>query len=289
VSGAIHGDEILGVEIVRRLLRMPRLSRLRGLLVAVPVVNVYGFIARSRYLPDRRDLNRSFPGSGRGSLAARLADLFVTEVVQGSDAGVDLHTGAAHRENLPQVRATLDDPATARLARAFGAPVVLDASLRDGSLRGAAADLGVPLLVYEAGEALRFDELAIRAGVAGIVAVMRELEMLPAARRRRPRPSVVARSSVWVRAPAGGILQGAVRLGQQVAEDERLAALGDPFGDGEAEVRAPCAGVVIGRTNLPLVSEGDALYHLARFKAPDSAAEAVAAFRATLDGDPPEP
>jgi hypothetical protein len=167
--------------------------------------------------------------------------------------------------------------------------VVLDASLRDGSLRGAAADLEVPLLVYEAGEALRFDELAIRAGVAGIVAVMRELEMLPAARRRRPRPSVVARSSVWVRAPAGGILQGVVRLGQQVAEDERLAALGDPFGDGEAEVRAPCAGVVIGRTNLPLVSEGDALYHLARFKAPDSAAEAVAAFRATLDGDPPEP
>ena len=133
VSAALHGDELNGTEIIRRLLKQPGLKRLRGTLVAVPIVNIYGLLNHSRYLPDRRDLNRSFPGSSKGSLAARLANLFMTEIVDKCTHGIDLHTGAIHRSNLPQIRANLDDPETARLAESFGVPVLLNSNTRDGS------------------------------------------------------------------------------------------------------------------------------------------------------------
>ncbi len=208
VSAAIHGDEINGVEIIRRLLRLPLLSKLRGTLLAVPIVNVYGFVNGSRYLPDRRDLNRSFPGSDKGSMAARLAGLFLEEIVTRSDYGIDLHTGAIHRENLPQIRANLDDPETARIASAFHVPVLLNSDLRDGSLRQIAAEHGIPILLYEAGEALRFNENAIRSGVKGIVAVMRSIGMLPTtSRARQPSEPLIARASSWVRAGHSGILR----------------------------------------------------------------------------------
>ena len=182
VSAAVHGDELNGVEIIRRLLEVKALSRLAGTLVAVPVVNVYGLIHQSRYLPDRRDLNRSFPGSAAGSLAGRVAHLFIDKIVRHCTHGIDLHTGAIHRTNLPQIRANLDDQETERLARAFGVPVLLNATLRDGSLREAASELGIPMLLYEAGEGLRFDEVCIRAGLLGVLNVMRALAMLPASR-----------------------------------------------------------------------------------------------------------
>ena len=198
VAAAVHGDELNGVEIIRRLLARPVLQRVRGTLMAVPMVNVYGVIHHSRYLPDRRDLNRAFPGSERGSMAARLAHEFMTQIVANATHGIDLHTGAVHRDNLPQIRARIDDPPTAALARAFGVPVLIDANLRDGSLREATATLSIPMLLYEAGEALRYDELAIRAGVQGVLNVMRALGMLPPSRRRRPLPEpFVARSSAW--------------------------------------------------------------------------------------------
>ncbi len=154
VSAAIHGDELNGVEIIRRLLKQPALNKLRGDLIAIPMVNVYGIIHHSRYLPDRRDLNRSFPGSKKGSLAARLADLFMTEIVRKCTHGIDLHTGAIHRSNLPQIRANLDDAETLSLAKSFNVPVLLNSNLRDGSMRESAAGLGIPMLLYEAGEAL---------------------------------------------------------------------------------------------------------------------------------------
>jgi predicted deacylase len=177
VSGAVHGDEIMGVEIVRRLLGSKRLRNIRGTLVAVPVVNIFGFLNQSRYLPDRRDLNRSFPGTEKGSIAARLANVFITEIVSRCTHGIDLHTAAVNRENLPQVRAETDDPHVEAMARAFGLPVIVNSSVIDGSLRSAAGDLGVKVLVYEAGEALRFDETAIRGGVNGVIRVMDHLEM----------------------------------------------------------------------------------------------------------------
>lgn len=281
VCAAVHGDELNGIEIIRRLMRRRALARIRGTIIAVPLVNVYGVIERSRYLPDRRDLNRSFPGSGRGSLAARLADLFMTEIVAHCTHGIDLHTGALHRGNLPQVRGNLDDEETLRLARLFGVPVLINADLRDGSLREAAAARGIPMLLYEAGEALRFDELSIRAGVHGILNVMRGLDMLPPARGRKEvaREPFVARSSTWVRAPASGIFLASVALGAHVKKDELLGTIVEPVGDIGSEVRAARGGIVIGRSNLPMVLEGEALFHIATFEDLREVADQVEEFQ----------
>lgn len=279
ISAALHGDEINGVEIVRRLLKLSVLERLRGSLIAVPIVNVPGFLSLSRYLPDRRDLNRSFPGSPRGSLAARLANLFLNEIVADATHGIDLHTAAIHRDNFPQVRVNLDDPEAERMARAFQVPVVINAGFREGSLRQAARDRQVAVIVYEAGEALRFDEPSIRAGVKGIVGVMRALHMLPAVKSRRvPFTPLVLRSSRWVRAPHSGILRATVGKGQQVETGDLLASVSDPFGENETEILAPVDGVIVGRVNMPLVHEGDALFNIARAEGTQIMARTLDAF-----------
>lgn len=281
ISAAIHGDEINGVEIIRRLLKLPILKRLRGSVIAVPIVNVHGLLNHSRYLPDRRDLNRSFPGTEKGSLAGRLAHLFMQEIVSNSTHGIDIHTGAIHRSNLPQIRANLEDEETARLAQAFDVPVVISSNFRDGSLRQAAVEYGIPTLLYEAGEALRFDEVSIRAGVNGIVNVMRALEMLPPSRSKRVKTSdaMIARSSAWVRAPESGILRIMVPLGGRVKKGTLLAVVADPFGERETQITSPYAGLVIGRSNLPLVNEGEALFHIARFEDVGDAAAKVDEFQ----------
>ena len=284
ISAAIHGDEINGVEIIRRLLRLPAIKRISGTIIAVPIVNVHGLINHSRYLPDRRDLNRSFPGSDKGSLAARLAHLFMEKIVAQSTHGIDLHTGAIHRSNLPQIRANMDDPETEKLARAFEAPVILSSNLRDGSLRESAAEHGIPMLLYEAGEALRFDEVSIRAGVKGIINVMRTLAMLPPSRSKSNVciAPVVARSSTWVRAPNSGIIRTMIPLGGRVKKDTLLGVVADPFGLSEENITASFSGIVIGRTNLPLVNEGDALFHIARFEHVHEAANTVDEFHEEL-------
>ena len=291
VTGAVHGDEINGVEIIRRLLLKRALNHLRGSLLAVPVVNVYGYVRQSRYLPDRRDLNRSFPGSDTGSLAARLAATLLSEVVEGSTHGIDLHTGALHRENLPQIRVSLDaDPMMPELARAFGSPMILDAESRAGSLRAVAAARGIPLLLYEGGEALRFDELAIRAGLKGVLGVMRHLGMIRASSHVRaiePRPSI-ARSSLWVRANQSGVLLSLTALGASVKRGDTLAVITDPFRPADEAVVSPLDGIVIGRTNLPLVTEGEGLYHIARLGDPEATAEQILHYRHTLDPEEDE-
>lgn len=295
VCAALHGDELNGIEIIRRLLTLPALNRIKGTLLAVPIVNVLGVIHQSRYLPDRRDLNRNFPGSEKGSLAARLAHLFMVEVVAHATHGIDLHTGALHRSNLPQVRGHLADTQTAELARAFGAPVMLNAAIRDDSLREAASARGIPIIVYESGEALRFDELGIRAGMKGIINVMRYLGMLPHPRRMKPAPEpILALSSGWVRATDSGILRAMVALGARVRNEQQLGAISSPFGDKEHPVLAPYSGIVIGRTNIPLVHEGEALFHIARFDSTREAAQQVRTFQSnhTTDDDllfPDEP
>jgi predicted deacylase len=264
LTAAVHGDELNGVEIIKRFLRLSALKRLKGCLLAVPVVNVFGFINRSRYLPDRRDLNRSFPGREKGSIAARLAHIVATELVENSDYGIDLHTGALDRTNLPQIRGNLSDPKVLRLAKEFGAPVIIDANLRDGSLRQFAAENDVPMLVYESGEALRLDELSIRAGIRGVGRVLRALDMLPqrTAKRSLIEP-VQATRTTWVRAPSSGIVRTECRLGQRVSTGQLLATISDPFGEIEKEVPASTSGIVVGRSTSPLSHEGDALFHLA--------------------------
>jgi len=265
VSAAIHGDEINGVEIIRRLKNSKSVKRLKGTLITVPVVNVYGFINKTRYLPDRRDLNRSFPGSEEGSMASKLAHVFQTNICEHCDFGIDLHTAAVSRDNLPQIRAVLDDDKTKSLAKAFGAPVVLDAPIREGTLREIAAKTETQVLLYEAGEALRFDEISIRAGVSGIINVMRHIGMLPKSRKRYKIESAIAHSSHWVRAPQSGVLRTTIPMGNRINKGDVLGYLCDPFGEAENEITAPTSGMVIGKTTLPLVHEGEAIFHMASF------------------------
>ena len=278
VSAAVHGDELNGVEIIRRLLKRKVLRSLRGTLIAVPIVNVHGFLNQSRYLPDRRDLNRSFPGSSKGSIASRIAHTFMNELVAKANFGIDLHTGAINRSNLPQIRGNLDDPDTLELARAFRTPVIVNSNIRDGSLRASATDHGIPMLIYEAGEALRFDEVSIRAGVQGVLNVMRHINMLPQSRRKRSAAPLLARSTAWVRAPASGIVGAKAMLGSSVAEGHALAVVTDPLGDSEEAVLAPFDGIVIGRNNLPMAHEGDALFNLAAFSNVSTAESRVEKF-----------
>jgi predicted deacylase len=286
VCAAIHGDEIIGVEIIRRLLKLKILQRLRGTLIAVPVVNVYGFINNSRYLPDRRDLNRFFPGSQKGSLTSRLADIFMAEIVANCNLGIDLHAGSHHRINLPHIRACLGNPETEKLAFAFGAPVILNADLRDGSLRQAVEERGISMLLYEAGEALRFDEFSVRAGVRGILAVMRSVGMLRSTRVKSSRiQPVVAESTSWVRAPGSGILRTQLSLGGKIAVDQKIGEIADPFDEHETAVLSPVAGIVIGRMNLPLVHKGDALFHVASFDDSVAVSESLDDFKEQI-GEP---
>ena len=282
VSAAVHGDEINGVEIIRRLLGHRALGSLRGTLLAIPVVNPFGFIQRARYLPDRRDLNRSFPGTPKGSLAGRLAHLFMSEVASRSDFGVDLHTGSNFRSNLPQIRTSLDDPRAIELATAFGAPIIVPSELREGSLREAVAELGKPVLVYEGGEALYFNEKVISVGLKGMIKLMRHIGMLPPGRKSHRADPVITDYTSWVRAGMSGIFSRKVKLGALVRKNALLGVLSDPFGDDREEVRAPFSGVVIGELNLPLAHEGDALIHLAKVPDQDEAEEVLDEYASSL-------
>jgi predicted deacylase len=287
VSAGVHGDEVIGVEIVRRLLRSKNINSLRGTLIAVPIVNAFGFINHSRYLPDRRDLNRSFPGSATGPLALRLAHLFLEEIVERCDLGIDLHSAAIHRKNLPQIRISPGNERLSELAQVFGAPVIMESDLRDGSLRAAARDKGKDVLLFEAGEGLRFDEMFIRAGVAGILRVLRHLKMVPAKGIAKPKATPqYCTSSKWLRAPAGGLLRTFKANGDVVNTDDVMGVVSDPFGDKELEILAPFRGIVVGRAVLPIVNEGDAVFHLARVRSAAVAEETVMDLNDQLTEDP---
>ncbi|MBA2657070.1 MAG: succinylglutamate desuccinylase/aspartoacylase family protein [Tatlockia sp.] len=270
ITAAIHGDEINGVEIIRRLHNTSHIHRLRGTLITLPVVNVYGLMLHSRYLPDRRDLNRQFPGSLRGSMASQLANLIMSEIVERSTHGIDLHTGAIHRSNYPQVRFSEENVVSEQMAEAFAAPVVVPSNIRDGSLRYATDNLNIPVIVYEGGEALRFDEFSIKMGVSGVLRVMAFLKMLAPSRvkkftKRKSMPSQ-AKATFWIRALASGVMIHTKPLGSKIGKNELLCSISDPLGNKEVNIHCPYDGLIIGITNLPLVNEGDALFHVALFE-----------------------
>lgn len=279
VSAAIHGDEINGVEIIKRLLSSKSLKKISGTLIAIPIVNVFGFNNNSRYLPDRRDLNRCFPGSDKGSLAARIANLFTKTILQKSDYGIDLHTGAVHRKNFPQIRAFLKhkDKRTTEMAHSFNAPVILDASLKDGSLREAAVEQNIPILIYEGGEALRFDESSIKIGVKGVLSVMKHIGMIEDHKKGRlqNKTSHVASDSYWVRAPGSGIFTKIKRLGALVKKDQVIGHISDHFGEHKSEIIARTNGIIICQHQMPLVNTGDALFHIATFEGDQEASEII--------------
>jgi hypothetical protein len=267
ISAAIHGDELNGIEIIRRLRQLHLLTKLKGTLILVPIVNIYGAINLSRYLPDRRDMNRSFPGSAKGPLASRVAKTFFDEIVSQCDLGIDLHTASIHKDNLPQVRTNINNEHTLRLAYAFEAPVILHSELRDGSLRAVAQDKGIPILLYEAGEALRLDEKSIKIGVKGIINVLRANEMLPARIKKSSRiKPVLTKNSKWIRAQESGMIQTIRQLGDIVEEGDIIARIHSLSEDKEYEVKAPFNGIIIGKTQIPLIHEGDAAFHIAALK-----------------------
>lgn len=267
VSAAIHGDEINGVNIIHRLLRHKRLSKIKGTLIAVPIVNVFGFNTKSRYLPDRRDLNRCFPGNADGSLASQIADIFMREIVAKSTHGIDLHTGAIHRSNLPQIRGCFKDEYTLELAKNFGVPVLINSDLRDGSLREAAQEHDVPILLYEGGEALRFDETATRIGLRGILRVMEAIGMIaPKPEGRDKAETFLANNSHWLRAPYSGLLQSKIKMGARVKKGQLLGYISDPFATHSFEILSKQDGILIGMSKIPLFNKGDAIFHIATFE-----------------------
>ncbi len=287
VSAAVHGDEVIGVEIIQRLMKTEGLDQLNGTLLCIPIVNAFGFINHTRYLPDRRDMNRCFPGREKGALAEQLAYIFMTEIVSKSDYGIDLHSAAVHRTNLPQIRSHFQTDASMELSYAFGAPVMLKSDLRPGSMREAAFNQSVEVLVFEGGEALRLDELSVRAGTLGILRVMSHLGMLPnvdiPSSEVQP---VLSKSSKWIRAGEGGLLRATKATGDSVEADEVIATIVNPYEDIVTEVKAETDGLIVGRTKLAVVNCGDALFHIARVTKPEQAEQHVANIADELDQDP---
>lgn len=275
VTAAIHGDELNGVEIARQLLKQKNLNRIKGTLIVIPIVNMYGFLYQSRYLMDRRDLNRSFPGSHSGSIAARLANILLHEVAVHATHIIDMHAGSGSRTNLPQIRTNFDNPINKKLAKAFNAPVILDLLEPEGSFRNAMKKTGVPFLLYEAGEALRFDEFSIRVGVKGIIRVMRAINMLPALKKPMPSHSSIAYHSSWIRAEHSGTIVVDKKLGAKVNAGEVIACIADPLTGVEYPVTSKKTGIVIGKSNSPLTHEGKALFHIAYHQKPKLVAERI--------------
>lgn len=286
ICAAIHGDELNGVEIIRRVRSFRGIDKLHGTLVLVPVVNLFGFIHQSRYLPDRRDLNRCFPGSEKGSIASRVAYKFFNEVVQHSTHVIDLHTAAINRDNLPQIRAALEEPGVNELATGFSIPVIINSDLIESSLRYEAGKLGIPVITYEAGEALRLSEKCIVTGVRGIVSVMRTLGMLPSKRISTVRAEpYIARSSSWFRAPIDGMFRPLCKLGTRVKKGDTLGVVSAPFSSDEVVLSANSNGIVICVSNLPLVNEGEALFHIARFAKASAVEDEIASHESNIEED----
>jgi predicted deacylase len=262
VTATVHGDELNGVGILRGLLDGTDFSGLKGTLIAVPVVNVPGFLNQDRRLPDRRDLNRSFPGSRKGSLTSRLADVLFREVIRKSDFGLDLHTAGGERTNYPQLRADFGSLAVAELAGAFGCPLIVDGAGPEGSLRRTAVAAGVPTVVYEAGSARRLERPFIEVGIQGVLNVLRHLKMMPGEPAVPPLRLWIERTR-WIRSRKGGILDLKVDLGAPLSRGQEISVHSNPFGRERSVLKAPSAGIVLGLTQLPLVHPGDAICHVA--------------------------
>lgn len=275
VTAAMQGDELNGTEITRRLLEIGAIKNLQGTLIVAPVVNAYGLINRSRHLPGQIQLSRSFPGSKTGTHTARMAHIFTEEIFSKADVCIDLRTGFLNYSNLPRIDMYFPDEESKELAKAFNAPVICNTDLQEGTLQNFAFLQKKPFLTYEAGEAMRFDEHAIRFGVKGILNVMRKLAMLPEKNTKKTGAlkSFFAEKYIWLRAPNSGLSYTQHKLGQHVEKGEPLCIIRDPFGSADnVTVTSPEEAIIIGKNNLPLVHEGEELLQLAVFRKMEHAA-----------------
>ncbi len=265
LTGGLHGDEINGIEIIRRMIETETIIPEKGTVVAIPIVNIYGFIQNVRGLPDGKDINRSFPGLKDGSLAKLMAYTLMKDIIPHIDCGVDFHTGGASRSNYPQIRVSFNSSRAHKLAQAFAPPVILDSPLISKSFRSASQKKGKPILVYEAGESLRFDELGITEGINGTLRLMKYLGMNSVSPIAIP-PDRIIRTyakSTWLRSKNAGLFQPKAKLGEIIAKRSLLGYINDPYGDLHTKVLAPRDGQIIGLNYSPVVHKGDALIHFA--------------------------
>jgi predicted deacylase len=261
LTAGMHGDEINGMEIVRRILDNGFHRVKRGTVLCMPVINVYGFLNYSREVPDGKDINRSFPGSKTGSLASRVAYHMTHDIIPAIDYGIDFHTGGAMRTNYPQVRCVMQDPLNVELAHAFHAPFTIDSPLRPHSLRQTASKKGKHIIVYEGGESVRFDQYAIEEGIEGTLRLMKHLHMIESAPEPKAENKIIW-NSAWSRARTAGLFQAFIKCGDMVEKNEAVGTLTDPFGEFKELVKSPSKGYVVGLNNNPVVNAGDALLHI---------------------------
>jgi uncharacterized protein len=261
LTAGMHGDEINGMEIVRRILDVGHNRVKRGTVICMPIINIYGFLNYSREVPDGKDVNRSFPGSKNGSLASRVAYHLTHDVIPFIDYGIDFHTGGAMRTNYPQIRCVMSDEKNVELANAFHAPFTIDAPFRPHSIRQTAAKHGKNIIVYEGGESLRFDQQAIEEGVNGTLRLMKHLNMIDWAPEPKEENKIIWNSS-WARAHHAGLFQSIIRCGDLVQKNQIIGTITDPFGEFKEEIKSPSTGYVVGLNNHPVVNAGDALLHI---------------------------
>lgn len=264
VQAGLHGDEINGVETLRRMLQEDRFAIKNGVAVVVPILNIFGFIHFSRDVPDGKDVNRSFPGRKSGSLASRIAHTYTEQILPQVDFGIDLHTGGSQRHNHPQARYTLGDPKSEELAKAFDAPFYFPSKLIAGSFRKTTYKMGIPTLVYESGESMRFDENAIDMGIRGVENVFQFLGMVSKGIKSKQGPSIHLGSTRWIRAPRAGMFIPQITNGAAVKKGQILGLTTDTFSKRSKKVKAPFDGYVICINHQAVVNQGDALFHVGR-------------------------
>lgn len=262
-TGAVHGDELTGIGIIRELLYGDPLELRCGTIVCVPVVNVFGLENHSRYLPDRRDLNRSFPGLSNGSMSSRVAASVFREIVSLCDMGVDFHSAAVRRTNYPNVRADMKNDATRRMARAFGCELIVNSKGPEGSLRREACKNNIPTIILEAGEVWKSEPGVVETGLRGCLNLLKSLGMIDG-EMEKPLFQVTVEKTTWVRAQRGGFLGFHARPGDLVEEGAQIATNYSIFGRERNTLTAPVSGIVLGMTTMPAVKPGEPVYHIAR-------------------------
>jgi len=265
LSGGLHGDEVNGIETIRRMIAEGIFENLyAGTVIAIPILNMFGFLNYSRDLPDGKDVNRSFPGDSNGSLASRVAYHLTKLILPVIDYGIDFHTGGAQRTNYPQIRYAMTDKNSEIIAKAFAAPFTLNSNLIPKSLRHQSSKLGKPIIVYEGGESIRLDELSIVEAIEGTKRIMRFLGMIDEPYIEKE--SIILNDTTWVRAQRSGIFKPFVISGEPVVKSQPIGVINDPFGQYEVKVLAKTTGYLIGHNNNPVVHQGDALFHIGMTK-----------------------
>ncbi|MDX5478380.1 succinylglutamate desuccinylase/aspartoacylase family protein [Fontibacter flavus] len=262
LSGGVHGDEINGIVAVRRMLEEEVINPIKGTIIFIPLVNVYGFLSNSRTFPDGRDLNRSFPGSKKGSLASQIAFILTNDIIPQIDYGIDIHTGGRMLSNYPQIRVDYKDKKGMELAKAFGTHFILNSPHIDKSFRKEAYKRRKHILVYEGGESMRLDDYAVEEAILGTKRMLIHLGMIEG--QLEARHTIMVKESSWVRAKVSGIFTASVKLGDEVKKGQVLAKISDPYGQLKIPIKATNNGFVVGLNNNPVVNSGDALVHVGK-------------------------